>query len=269
MARIRTVKPEFWLNEEISSVSSEAALLAIGLLNCADDEGYFKANPALLSASVFPLRELSVSVQSMITELSNIGYIRLFNGTDGKVYGEIIKFKEHQKINRPTASKIKDLESFTESSVSPHEQVTTGKEGKGKEQGREQGKETTVKQSSTAPDVQEIFEHWQKVMNHPNANLDDKRKKLIAKPLKDGYTVEDLKAAITGCSYTGHNMGENDRGQRYDGLNVIFRDGDNIDRFIGNYQNPPRALNKQEQLEHSNQAIGNDWLRGEDHAARQ
>ena len=52
MARIRTVKPDFWKDEELSAASPEAALLAIGLLNHSDDEGFFKANPKLIEAEI-------------------------------------------------------------------------------------------------------------------------------------------------------------------------------------------------------------------------
>ncbi|HBS0572930.1 TPA: DnaT-like ssDNA-binding domain-containing protein, partial [Klebsiella pneumoniae] len=48
MARIRTIKPEFWTDEDMAEVSEPACLLAIGLLNYADDEGYFNANPKLI-----------------------------------------------------------------------------------------------------------------------------------------------------------------------------------------------------------------------------
>jgi len=134
MPRIRTIKPEFWLNEELSAAPPEAALLAIGILNHSDDEGYFKANPALLKASIFPLRELSVSIQDLITDLSSVGYIEVVKGADGKQYGRVKKFNLHQKINRPSPSQIKNLAKFNEPSLSPQEQVTgERKEGKGKE----------------------------------------------------------------------------------------------------------------------------------------
>ena len=42
--RIRTLKPEFWSHPVISRQSDAAKLLAIGLLNYADDEGYFYAD---------------------------------------------------------------------------------------------------------------------------------------------------------------------------------------------------------------------------------
>ena len=75
-------------------------------------------------------------------------------------------------------------------------------------------------------------------MDHPRAKLDEKRRRLIRNALKR-YSVEDCQLAILGCSMTPHNMGENDRGQRYDGINVIFRDADQIDRFMRNAESPP------------------------------
>ncbi|STW12989.1 primosomal protein I [Klebsiella pneumoniae subsp. rhinoscleromatis] len=67
MARIRTIKPEFWTDEDMAEVSEPACLLAIGLLNYADDEGYFNANPKLIKAAVFPIREPSVPISGTNT----------------------------------------------------------------------------------------------------------------------------------------------------------------------------------------------------------
>jgi hypothetical protein len=131
--RIRTIKPGFWKNEELSSVSSDACLLAIGLLNYADDEGYFNANPALIKADIFPLREISGSIPTLLRELSNINYIELFSTSDNKNFGFVKTFSEHQYINRPTPSKIKGLELLPHNSVSAPGAVSAGKEGKGKE----------------------------------------------------------------------------------------------------------------------------------------
>lgn len=135
MARIRTIKPEFWRDEDLSKVGPEAALLAIGLLNHSDDEGYFSANPKLIEADVFPLRELSGSVPLMMEELRRIGYIVLFSGSDGKRYGQVVNFEKHQVINKKSPSKIKDLCAFPDNSSIATVVLPAGKERKGKEQG--------------------------------------------------------------------------------------------------------------------------------------
>lgn len=133
MARIRTIKPEFWRDELLSNVTPEACLLAIGLLNHCDDEGYFNANAKLVEADVFPLRELSSTTTTLLQELSQIGYINVFEGIDGKVYGHIVNFEKHQVINKKTSSKIKGLCNLPYDYSSPTVALPIGKERKGKE----------------------------------------------------------------------------------------------------------------------------------------
>lgn len=109
MARIRTVKPEFFTNEKLSGLPADTHLLAAALLCYADDEGFFLAHPGLVRASCMPLREDYRSPTVMLQELSNIGFLELQNGLEGKALGKIAKFCTHQSINKPTASKIKPL----------------------------------------------------------------------------------------------------------------------------------------------------------------
>lgn len=137
--RIRTIKPEFWTNEKLCSLHECAHLFAAALLNYVDDEGYFNANPRLIKGALFPLREPSVSIPVMLKELSSVGYLELGEADDGREYGRVVHFLEHQVVNRPSPSKIKGLAiswnthgTLTEHSVSPHS-------GNGKEQGKEQG----------------------------------------------------------------------------------------------------------------------------------
>ncbi len=119
--RIRTVKPEFWSNEDLARVSAETALLAIGLLNFSDDEGYFHANPQLIQSAIFPLRKLSMNVHGMLIELLCIGYIRVHREVEkGKVYGHVVNFTKHQKVCRPYPSRIKDLCKFIDDSWNVH-----------------------------------------------------------------------------------------------------------------------------------------------------
>ena len=119
-------------DEDLASCSIEAQLLAVRLLNHSDDEGFFKANEKLVKAACFPLLD-SVNIHGVLTELSKIAYLTMHKGTDGKEYGVINNFSKHQKINRPTPSKIKplinNLNKFTEESVSDHKQllIVTGK----------------------------------------------------------------------------------------------------------------------------------------------
>ena len=157
MARIRTVKPEFWKHEALSELPEATHMLAAALLNYADDFGYFNANPKLIQAECSPLREPSVSIHESLVSLQAIGYIAL--GTaDGKRYGRVINFETHQRVAHPSKSKIQALSIVWEDYGKPHEilvrppETFRPEQGTGnREQGMEQGKEEEVVAPVGAP----------------------------------------------------------------------------------------------------------------------
>lgn len=89
--------------------------------------------------------------------------------------------------------------------------------------------------------IVELFEFWKVTLCHDKSRLDTKRQKAISNALTLGYSIDDLKAAIVGCSKTPHNMGQNDRGEKYDDIALIFRDAGQIDRFIRNSGQSPSS----------------------------
>ena len=176
MARIRTIKPEFWLDEDLAELPPETRLLAIGLLNHSDDEGYFKANHMIIRAAIFPFTDNSVNVQGMLTELSKIGYLRLFSGVDGKQYGQIVNFLKHQKVNKPSDSKIKGLEdSRNTTGILPEDST---QERKGKEQGTGKGKEH-VSRELLANWFEELWSHFDTALGQKGS-----KKKALAQFLR-------------------------------------------------------------------------------------
>lgn len=143
--RIRTVKPEFWRNPDLAKLSEFTRLLALALLNYADDEGYFIADPILMRGELFPFSEDSRSIHGALIELSNIKYVTLYKGTNGRLYGLVTTFKQHQIINRPSPSKLKTYITFTEDSLNTHGGLTEyslleqGTGNREKEQGKGAG----------------------------------------------------------------------------------------------------------------------------------
>lgn len=105
-----------------------------------------------------------------------------------------------------------------------------------------------------------IFFHWKKVMGHPNAKMDKKRKQLIKSALSLGYSVDDICHAIDGCSVTPHNVGDNEKGERYDGLHIILKSADQIDRFINNFHAPPKKLTPADRLAKENMDVVDRWI---------
>jgi len=119
-----------------------------------------------------------------------------------------------------------------------------------------------LQKNSKPPDAEivQVFSYWKQTLGHPQAMLDAKRRKRIRQALASGYSAAQLCDAILGCSYTPHNMGDNEQGQRYDSVHVIFRDADQIDRFIRNAHSPPRPQNAADRLMNTNFAAGQRWI---------
>lgn len=198
MARIRTIKPDFWRDESLAMVSPEACLLAIGLLNHCDDEGYFNANPKLVESDIFPLRELSKTTPVLIQELCMIGYLELFQGEDGKTYGHVKNFEKHQVINKKTPSKIKHLCDLPYDSNTTTVQVPSGKEGNGS--GKEKEKKATVVATPEGVSFQtwEDFKTFRKARKAP---ITQKAIDAIAQQAElAGWSLEQ---ALTECVMRG------------------------------------------------------------------
>lgn len=94
--------------------------------------------------------------------------------------------------------------------------------------------------------VRAVFEHWKQQTGHSRARLTPDRISVIERALKWGYEEQDLKDAVSGCCKTPHNMGFNERNTRYDSIGLIMRNGDNIERFMGNNDNPPGEVHFKE-----------------------
>lgn len=105
--------------------------------------------------------------------------------------------------------------------------------------------DTSDKSSQLAGDpkrtVNEIFQYWVKTMQCPEAKFDQCRQQAIEGALRLGFSPQAICQAIKGCSLTPYNMGENPHRQKFNGLQVILRDAEQIERFIRHYRQPPSA----------------------------
>ena len=136
--RIRTVKPEFWAHPVMSRLAYDTRILALGLLNLADDEGYFDADPDYIRGSVL-FREDSSNVRRMLDELSRSEWITLC-GRPERPIGRVVNFRKHQRVDRPQPSRLKQYaldESSTNDRRTLDDQST-------QEQGTGKGKESPI-----------------------------------------------------------------------------------------------------------------------------
>lgn len=160
--RIRTVKPEFWTHEQLGSCDDFCRLLALALLNYADDEGYFLANPAIIRGAVFPFMDDHTKIRGSLDELVKVGYLEIGVANDGRNIGRIINFRKHQKIDRPQSSKIKDSVTFDEGSSNIRrivgEPSTTDRRwnGRGEEQEERKSEEPVVEPQAAATPGQDL-----------------------------------------------------------------------------------------------------------------
>lgn len=108
MARIRTIKPEAFFSESLAEVSVEAERTFFGLLTQADDHGRHRDNAAIIAGLLWPLRaeHTSVHVEDDLHQLSSAGLICRYTGCDGRRYLHIVTWSEHQKIDKPSQSRL-------------------------------------------------------------------------------------------------------------------------------------------------------------------
>lgn len=151
MPRIRTVKPEFWSHPIMGRLDDCSQCVAIALLNLADDDGYFFADPAAVRSFVRPFDDDSTNVRRALDTLSKAGWIQVRKHPVMGAVGRVVNFTEHQKIDRPKPSEI--IQYFAENAdeTAIDDQSTNARrtlddqsllEGKGREQGKEgKGKE--------------------------------------------------------------------------------------------------------------------------------
>jgi hypothetical protein len=108
MARIRTVKPDFWTDEKVVAMSPLARLFFIGLWNFVDDEGRAPYSPARLKMQILP--NDSTDVSEILGEIRREKLVTVYM-VEGKEYFQVCGFSKHQKIDREGKGKGKKMPS--------------------------------------------------------------------------------------------------------------------------------------------------------------
>lgn len=113
MARIRTIKPEFFTSEDIVSLSPLARLFYVSLWCEADREGRFEWKPRTLKMRYLPAD--NCDIDTLGQELIDSGLVNLYEA-NGRTYAHIPGFTRHQVINNreqdsdlpPPPQRVKD-----------------------------------------------------------------------------------------------------------------------------------------------------------------
>lgn len=172
MARIRTIKPEFFTSLTIADLTPEQRLTFIGLWTHADDAGRCVDDARLIKAAIWPLDDRTAAdIEIDLKALTESSLITRYT-LNRKRYIAVTGWDEHQRINRPTPSKLPAPE---EGDPTPPDPVTrhdsdslnthahlsedSRQERKGKEGNREgKGNPPTPRQSSGSPAVAQTGE---------------------------------------------------------------------------------------------------------------
>lgn len=105
MARIRTIKPEFWTDSFMVQLPPIARLIFISLWSCADDHGFIPDETERLAMEVMP-RESPDDFDRWLQFFEASGRIERFVGGDDTQFLRIKNWEKHQRVDRPSKSKI-------------------------------------------------------------------------------------------------------------------------------------------------------------------
>ncbi len=226
MARIRTIKPDYWKSEKMAARTPgpdgrEARRMFVGLWNLAEDHGVLRGNPSYIRAELYPYDDdvATADVARWLGLLESGGFVVRFQ-RDESTYLWVRGFGDHQRINRPSPTSLpepSDTErsepatspvTLIESSLSPHGALTVGKEGKGN---RREG-EAAAPVASPAVDALQLL--WNTILpGFPEWAVSGKKRRAAALArLKERPEPEFWSSVLRHIQKTPFLRGENDRG---------------------------------------------------------
>lgn len=135
MARIRSIKPEFFTSLDVARLPMRARLTWIGLWTMLDDEGRGDDDARLVRAAVWPLDDdiTTADVEADLAALAEAGHLVRYS-VDGRRFLAVPTFTDHQHPNRPKPSKY-PAPPVSDGAVTMHAPGTddTRQEGRGEE----------------------------------------------------------------------------------------------------------------------------------------
>lgn len=194
MARIRTIKPEFWTSEQVADCSPNTRLLFIGMWSFCDDNGIHPASLKRIKMEVFPSDSISESeLQTAIKELITS---RLLSEYDvaGKRFWQVTGWHNHQRIDRPTYKfpLPTEIEKPEGAPIIDEQSPTIQRELAEQSTTEWKGKEVIL---SGKPNAKIILQYLNELSGRNyqavKANLS-----LIESRLKEGFSLEQCKAVI-------------------------------------------------------------------------
>lgn len=177
MARIRTIKPDFWTDEKLTECSLSARLLFIGTWNFADDNGNLDRSSKQIKARVFPLDNLDC--EPLIIELLSKELLIEYQHEE-RLYLHIQGFNKHQLINRPS----KPTCPLYDESLRTHGVLIT--------EGRKESKVREVRKTRIPDnfDINDYIINWAKDNKYDLSAIENHRRYFVTTCKSQGYEKE-------------------------------------------------------------------------------
>lgn len=210
MARIRTIKPEFPQSESMGRISRDARLLFIMLFTVVDDSGITRGNSRMLASLLFPYDEdVFTLIDGWFYELESEGCIVRYIA-DGLTYLQICNWLNHQKIDKPTPSKLPVFDSSREDSrILPVGRDRIGMDRNGVEASRDESlppKKTDLKILTDLGVPEQTAKDWLKVRKAKRAPLTETAlSELQTEAFKAGISVMQAVTICARKSWQGFN----------------------------------------------------------------
>lgn len=212
MARIRTIKPEFFRHEDLQDLEIRnpgkcVMLVFAGLWGHCDKYGRFEWRPRQLKLDILPF--LPYEMAETLSILKDAGMVRHYT-VEGKEYGEITSFEKHQRI---TGKEAQEDEKYP----SPDGETMVKQSGNNRETpekllGEQEGKGREEEKEGKGMDISLADEHfesaWAMYPKRPGASKADS-KKAWATRIRAGVSIESLLNGVRRyadyCRQTGIN----------------------------------------------------------------
>lgn len=223
MARIRTVKPEFFRHEKLQELGALSMLIFEGLWTQSDKAGRFAWKPRLLKLDILPF--ISFDMEKELDKLADAFFVIKYEH-EKEFFGVIPTFGDHQRITgkeglepakypvppEPKPKKTRKLPQSKPGNTGDTTGTHSGHVGdepesqEGKGRGREEEREQEEEGNGGAPlpfgdplflspDFRIAWEAWLKMRNTEKIKLTDHAKALNFAELKK-FAGDDLGLAI-------------------------------------------------------------------------
>lgn len=211
---------------ERAPYTAGSLLVLLALADWANDEGFcWPSIPKIAGKTRLERR----SIQYIIRKLQSDGMLHIEEG----------RGRKHQHQYTINVQNLRLLPNLVKGEIDDVENVQST---------TQKAQSATEKVQSVAPDpsvepledpsveppssLDVVFAFYKTHLDHGRTILTDERRKLINRRFREGYSADDLCAAIRGCKLSAFHQGENDRGTIYDSIELIFKDAQHVETFI-------------------------------------